>query len=163
MWRHKITSSYSSNSRTRSDGCFVPLRGFRIKRFRHTGGFRPIYMGKGFEQSKSPMSHDVCFITETRRFSSDLDGCRGALKREVFFHTFLCVLVWICKQTSSNQHLLVVGCWNFVQFAFRFRKTLFTFFPPLVGGVTKFSGQLVPSYLRREAGHIQSFRELVRC
>ena len=24
---------------------------------------------------------------------SDLDGCRGALKREVFFHTFLCVLV----------------------------------------------------------------------
>ena len=25
--------------------------------------------------------------------SSDLDGCRGALKREVFFHTFLCVLV----------------------------------------------------------------------
>ena len=25
--------------------------------------------------------------------SSDLDGYRGALKREVFFHTFLCVLV----------------------------------------------------------------------
>ena len=25
--------------------------------------------------------------------SSDLDGCRGALKREVFFHIFLCVLV----------------------------------------------------------------------
>ena len=23
----------------------------------------------------------------------NLDGCRGALKREVFFHTFLCVLV----------------------------------------------------------------------
>ena len=42
--------------------------------------------------------------------SSDLDGCPGALKREVFFHTFLCVLVRICNQTSSNQHLLVVGC-----------------------------------------------------
>ena len=25
--------------------------------------------------------------------SSDLDGYRGALKREVIFHTFLCVLV----------------------------------------------------------------------
>ena len=25
--------------------------------------------------------------------SSDLDGSRGALKREVFFHTFLCLLV----------------------------------------------------------------------
>ena len=46
--------------------------------------------------------------------SSDLDGCRGALKREIFFHTFLCVLIWTCNQTSSNQHLLVVGCWNFV-------------------------------------------------
>ena len=42
--------------------------------------------------------------------SSDLDGYRGALKREVFFHTFFCVLVRICNQTSSNQHLLVVGC-----------------------------------------------------
>ena len=42
--------------------------------------------------------------------SSDLDGCQGALKREVFFHTFFCVLVRICNQTSSNQHLLVVGC-----------------------------------------------------
>ena len=35
---------------------------------------------------------------------------RGALKREVFFHTLFCVLVRICNQTSSNQHLLVVGC-----------------------------------------------------
>ena len=42
--------------------------------------------------------------------SSDLDGYRGALKREVFFHTFFCVLVRICNQTSSNKHLLVVGC-----------------------------------------------------
>ena len=37
--------------------------------------------------------------------SSDRDGYRGALKREVFFHTFFCILVRICNQTSSNQHL----------------------------------------------------------
>ena len=53
-------------------------------------------------------------IMWSRGVSSDLDGYRGALKREVFFHTFFCVLVRICNQTSSNQHLLVVGCWNFV-------------------------------------------------
>ena len=46
--------------------------------------------------------------------SSDMDGSRGALKRGLFFHTFLCVLVWICNQTSSNQHLLVVSFLNFV-------------------------------------------------
>ena len=32
-----------------------------------------------------------------------------------------------------------------------------------MGGVTKFSGQFVPIQLRREADHIQSSRELVRC
>ena len=32
------------------------------------------------------------------------------LKEKSFFHTFFCVLVRICNQTSSNQHLLVVGC-----------------------------------------------------
>ena len=36
------------------------------------------------------------------------------LLKEVFFHTFLCVLVWICNQKSSDQHVLVVGCWNVV-------------------------------------------------
>ena len=38
--------------------------------------------------------------------SSDLDGCRGALKREVFFF----ILSFVFLSTSSNQHLLVVGC-----------------------------------------------------
>ena len=54
--------------------------------------------------SHTDSSGDSCGV------SSDLDGYRGALKREVFFHTFFCVLVRICNQTSSNQHLLVVGC-----------------------------------------------------
>ena len=33
------------------------------------------------------------FTTGLEGVSSDLDGSRGALKREVFFHTFLCFLV----------------------------------------------------------------------
>ena len=52
----------------------------------------------------------LIILAEQTGVSSDLDGYRGALKREVFFHTFFCVLVRICNQTSSNQHLLVVGC-----------------------------------------------------
>ena len=82
----------------------------------------------------------INFVTVFRRTWTDTEEL---LKEKSFFHTFFCVLVWTCNQTSSNQHLLVG--WNFVYFAFVFRKKLFTFFPPLVGGVTKFSGHLVPS------------------
>ena len=62
---------------------------------------------------RSELSNTILMRSENRDgkgVSSDLDGYRGALKREVFFHTFFCVLVRICNQTSSNQHLLVVGC-----------------------------------------------------
>ena len=93
----------------------------------------------------------IIIITEHNRkqnfvlcgVSSDLDGYRGALKREVFLHTFFCVLVRICNQTSSNQHLLVVEI--FCNLLLLSEKTLFTFFPPIVGGVTNFSGQFVPN------------------
>ena len=60
----------------------------------------------GQKRNKAVLSRHA----QSRGVSSDLDGYRGALKREVFFHTFFCVLVRICNQTSSNQHLLVVGC-----------------------------------------------------
>ena len=78
--------------------------------------FKNLYTIKLLEDL--PVSVCVCTVkclnlqrnASTYGVSSDLDGCQGALKREVFFYTFLCVLVRICNQTSSNQHLLVAGC-----------------------------------------------------
>ena len=73
-----------------------------------------VVLEKVNEEKKEKQVPEYCYLQAGwgRKYgvSSDLDGCRGVLKREVFFHTFLCVLVRICNQTSSNQHLLVVGC-----------------------------------------------------